>query len=224
VSIAPGDITFNKLICLAQTLRDSHSNWKDVSVLVFSSRDAAERFLPAPVEVQRTWWARWARQLHAAYFLDSDKHEEYLEIMPLGFEEESSFARVDLPLAAQPSCHLDLEHRCLMAVAREIAYPEQALNEKVTGKIVLTGRINRDGRVTEVRVIGADVHPTEDMNLLANAALQNLRAWQFDAGQRDDPMQITYTYTIVPSGAPRNQPTAQFELPGGVEIRGPVPE
>jgi TonB family protein len=224
VSIAPSDTTFNKLICLAQTLRENHSNWKDVSVLVFSSRDAAENFLPAPVEVQRAWWARWARQLHAAYFLDSDKHEEYLEIMPLGFEEESSFARVELPLAARPRCHLNLQNRCLMAVAQEIVYPQQALHAKVTGQIVLTGKINRDGKVTGVRVAGADVHPTKEKNLLANAALQNLRAWQFDAGQRDDPMQIKYSYAMVPSSDSGNQPTAQFELPSEVEIWGRVPE
>lgn len=224
VSIRPKDFTLDSLTCLGQTLRKNRRAWKSFQVLFFTSRDGAYNFSPAPIEVQRAWWSQWARKLHAGYFFDAEKHEEYLEIMPLGYEDESYYSKVVLPLAATPHCRLDIAGRCLTAVGQPVAYPEDALRARASGRIVLTGTINRSGGVTGLQVAEADVNPREEKESLVNATILNLNTWQFDSAKRDDLFRINYSYVIHTLLARGSMSEVVWALPNEITVRGNPPE
>jgi TonB family protein len=223
LSVAPRDFTVEKLICLGQTLRKRRKA-ETFGVMFFSSYEAAKYFRP-PVEGRPPRWAEWARQLHATYSFDGPKREESLDIIPLGYESGPSLdTRITLPLGATPHCRVQIQGRCLKAVLRQNTYPAEALKAKASGKVVLTGRIGADGSVAGIQVIEAGVNPGEEKDVLANAALQNLVGWQFDAGQGENPIRITYSYAIDVSLSPGSQPQMQLDLPNRVMIRGNPPE
>lgn len=224
VSIRAKDFALRKLTCLAQSLRKSNPNWKAVSVLVFDSNDAAEHFLPAPIEVQRTVWAQWAGRLHAAYFLNTDKREDYLEIMPLGYEESPSYGtRIDLPITTKPSCSLELSERCVLLVD-DVDYPSADLRANGAGTVSLEATVNADGTIAKVLVIDADVHPTEAKHVFADAALKNLETWRFDASASRNPIRITYSYVLDNSLRSGSRPEVQWDPPNRIVIRGKPPE
>src|SRR5579864_603023 len=69
--------------------------WTDAMLFFVSSFDAARNWMldvlygdrwggPGPDAVER-----WNRQLRARYSLDVAKHEEYLEILPLAWDQQS---------------------------------------------------------------------------------------------------------------------------------------
>jgi hypothetical protein len=223
VSIRAKDFALRRLSCLAQSLRKANPNWKAISVLVFDSNDAAEHFLPAPIEVQRTVWAQWAKHLHAAYFLNTDKREDYLEIMPLGYEGSSSYdTRIELPITTQPRCSLEISERCVSLVD-DIDYPSGPLSANGTGTVSLEATINADGTIANVLVIEADIHPTEAKHILADAALKNLETWQFDASASRSPIRIAYSYVLDDSLRSGSPPEVQWDLPNRIVIRANPP-
>ena len=219
VSIRPKDFTLRKLTCLALSLRKRNPNWKAVNVLVFDSNDAAERFLPTPMEVPRTVWAQWARRLHAAYFLNTDKREDYLEIMPLGYEGSSSYdTRIDLPITTQPRCSLEMSERCVLLIG-DIDYPSGALTANGAGTVSLEATVNRDGTIANALVIEADVHPAAAKHILADAALKNLETWRFDASARRSQIRITYSYVLDDSLRSGSPPEVRWDRPDRIVIR-----
>jgi TonB family protein len=229
VSIRPSDFTLNKLTCLARRLREARQERKSLGVLFFSSRDAAKYFQPpGSVDFEPGWppgRVEWRTHLHALYSFDAAKHEESLKILPLGYETAPTLVTtIDLPLATTPHCHMEIRDRCLMAVLKEITYPQAALKANASGKVVLTGTINRDGRVRSLRVAEADVNPSDERESLAKAALQNLRTWQFDAPEYDDPIRITYSYTIDKSLLHGGVTLVEWDLPNQVIVRANVRE
>lgn len=219
VSVTATDLTIESLTCLGQTLSEHRRRWKKFQVLFFTSRDAALNFQPTPIEISRVWWAQWARQLHAGYFRDTEKHEEYLQLMPLGFEDDSSSTKVVLPASGKPHCQLEVDDRCLTAVDDIIAYPKDALTAKASGSVVLTGTIKRDGRVSGLRVVETKVDGHEGEDSLVNAARQNLMRWQFDAAGSDAAIRITYSYVIDASLVGDGEPEVYWALPKGITIR-----
>ncbi|MGP8176260.1 MAG: energy transducer TonB [Terracidiphilus sp.] len=226
VSLQPREFTLDKLICLAQTLRDRRPDRKSFGVFFFDSHEAAERFQGDPVEGGfPPRWHEWAKELHATYSFDADKHEETIEIIPMGFIADPSLdTSLDLPLAAKPHCRLEIQNRCLMAAVEKITYPQSALEARASGVIVLAGTVDRDGRVTGLHLAEADVIPGEEKKRLVNAALHDLETWQFDAGAHADPIRITYSFA-VDSSLPRGVvPQVQWASPNEVTVRANPPE
>jgi Gram-negative bacterial TonB protein C-terminal len=222
VSIRPSDFGVSQLICLAETLRSQHPNWRDISVLVFSSPHAAYDFQASYADYEDpVAWAKWARQLHASYFFNAEKREEYLEILPLGYKgPPSNNSRIDLPLVAAPHCRLELSARCVIALDG-IDYPPGALQSATSGSITLQGTIARGGRVHGVHLVQSDVNLREGESLLVNAAIQNLSTWRVDPAPREDAIRVIYSYVIA---SPGEQADVQFELPNQVVIRARRPE
>jgi len=219
VALSPRDFTLDKLKCLAQTMKKKrHLESKQLYVAFFSSYEAAKYFRPPGAPGYRS---QFARQLHATYTFDSEKGAETLDVLPLGLGgDETVDTTITFPQEAPPHCKLNVQDRCLMAVIQEIAYPEQALKEKVSGKIAMTGRITMTGVVTDVQMSDTNVSASPGRSILAAMALQNLQRWQFDASKGDNTIRITYVYVIdssLPSGIHYD---VRWGLPDQIVIRG----
>ena len=218
VSISPRDFTVDKMVCLAHALRKRrHASNKLFYVTFFSSKEAAAYFQP---QVEGAYRPEFGRQLHANYSFDP-KQGETLDIWPMGYYTPPSLdTTLTLPLETTARCNLQLHERCLMAVIEKPGYPGDALRKGVSGKIMLAGTINAEGQVTRIQIAGADVTPHEGRDVLANAAIQNLAAWQFDSGVADTAIQITYSYAIDTSLAAGIGTDVKWMLPDGITIRG----
>jgi TonB family protein len=230
ISIRLVDFAPDKLVRLAETLKQHYRDREYIGILIFSSHDAAMHCNPAPYGdgfPPRNGGRPHSclESLHANYTYDAIKREEHLDLMPWhGSVDGGPLAtRFDLPLVGAPQCRLQIMGRCLLALS-DFTYPSEALKRKSSGTVVLTGEIKRNGKVAALRVAESDVNPVEGKDILARAALENLKAWRFDAGERDDPIRITYSYVIdasLPRGAP---PGVEWGLPNQVTIRGNPPE
>jgi hypothetical protein len=223
ISIRPNEFSLTGVICLVRALRESHPNWKSVAILVFNSHDAAMYFQLSAVE-DLPGRSMWVKQLHVAYFLDADKHEEYLKIMPRGFEGESSYdTRIDWPLQSKLRCRFELNERCLLALDG-IDYPDEARRATISGAITLTGTITRAGEMSAIRVIEASTEPAERKDVLVNEAVRNLKTWHLEAARHKDSIRITYSYVIESSLSDHRQVEVKLALPNHVTIRGSAPE
>ena len=216
ISISMSDFAPDHLVCLADQLRRRYRDRKEGLISIFDTNVAARRYISPTLPDSVTPFVNWAAQMHGVYHFDTDKHEEVVEILPLG--PNGSFGtKIDLHAATIPPCTLQLAGRCLLAFDN-IDYPWNALKAGVSGTVTLRGVITHDGRLKHVEAVD-EVHPNSVKSPLVNAALQNLKTWRLAPARDQSPLTITYSYVIEDFGHPR--PTSvKFELPHKVEIRG----
>jgi TonB family protein len=107
--------------------------------------------------------------------------------------------------------------RCVLASA-PIKFAEQALRERRSGTVTLTGIIDRDGTVAGVHVATASVAPVASTNQLVGDAVANVKTWWVEPASHQDRFRMTYTYLIDPS-IQRGQDVVQFALPDRITIR-----
>jgi hypothetical protein len=210
----------DRLVCLAKALKYKYRDRGSISVYIFSSYGAAKRYFPFPavVDFSSVEPLKWARQMHASYFYDVSKGEEYLEVMPLGASQGGIYdTRIDLPVVSKPQCRLELNHRCLVALD-EITYPTRAVEAKISGLVTLTGTIARDGLMRDIQLVESNVNPGSGREQLVNEALHNLASWQFASGGHRDTVRITYRYILDPS-LTFPGPAVEVALPDQVVIR-----
>jgi TonB family protein len=110
-----------------------------------------------------------------------------------------------------------LKDRCLLA-ADLPDYPD-AKTRKVSGTVTLAGRIDRNGKMANIRVVEAQSVPPDSKDLLVRTALANFKTWQLDSAPRADAVRITYSYVIDPSMS-RGLSKVELALPGRVTITG----
>lgn len=231
VSIPLQDFVPPRLICLAEVFRRRYPGRKSITILIFSSRDAAKPYTPTPDGVPKSAKQQrlhgpvfWLSHLHGSYSYDMDKHEEFVDIRPFGSDAEGpNDTRIDLPANARVHlCRLEVSGRCLLALAR-VNYPELALAGAVSGAVTLSASIGRSGKVTGITVIDNHVIPLEQKDVLVNDALQNLKTWQFESSSKDDHLRITYSYVRDAPTVPKHQHwqvDVRFALPNQIEIHG----
>lgn len=218
VSINPNDFTLTNLVCIAKVLNKGNLYSRDFSVLFFTSQDAALNFVPGPIEVQRAKWAVWAANLHAGYFMDLVRHEEYLQILPVGYEGDSSYAtKLNLPLSAASHCRLEISNRCVFVLG-DIDYPADAIRERGSGSVVLRGSIKKNGKVSRISIITSSVSSENSKTLLANAAVRNLATWRLGMAPNSSTIQITYSFAIDGSLTRELHTHVQWALPDRVQI------
>ncbi len=219
VSIDPQDFTLSKLICLSDALKQRHPEWRNVDIMIFTSKDFAKDFRAgANVELPGAAY-RAQSQLHAIYSLDRDKHEEQLDILPFGWETGSSeAASIRLPAIGIPHCRWEIEGRCLYAL-KYFQYPPEALNKEISGTIVLGATITPAGKITNIHVERADTKPVAQAQVLIDAAMQDLSSWQLEPRKGQDSVRIVWRYIIDPS-MEHHFVDANFESPGEVLVRG----
>jgi hypothetical protein len=160
--------------------------------------------------------------MHARYVLDAAKHEEFVEIMPLGASSALGAGaygfRIDLPVAAPPSCGLRIGSRCMIAL-QQFSYPHEP-GSKPSGRVTLAGTIARDGGVRHVRAVKTESVPAGGGDLLAHAAVQDLSNWRLEPGPREEAIRITYSYVIDRKLQYDDTSLVDFALPNEVTIRG----
>jgi len=236
ISIQLSDFVPERLVCLAGAFKHHYQDRENVTILIFSSFDAAKRYLPIQPDYLLAKGARqqkfqshawWVSQLHATYFYSADKRQEYIIIKPLGSEgerpEEPYDTRIDLPVATTPHCRLEISSRCLLAL-EAIHYPGDALKAKASGTVTLAGKFARDGKLAGIQVAVANGNPADKTELLTKSALQNLKTWRLEKAQHPDAFRITFSYGIDSSLPHRGEVDVKLALPNQVSIRGNPPE
>ncbi len=218
IDISYQDFAPASLVCLATHLREQSRGRGSIIVSIFSSHKAAFGTigLLSGQEDTKEEYAALA-QLHARYVFSAERREEYVEIMPAGVTSTRSqqpyTTRIDLPVATQLHCQLEIYSRCLIAL-QQFPYPAELLKGKPSGSVTLTGTITRTGKVDHIRVVKAE-------SIAPSGVIQNLSSWHLEPGPRDEPIQITYSYAIDNSLRHTDGMQVQWALPNAVTIRIP---
>jgi TonB family protein len=220
ISMSIEDFAPERLICLADALKQRYHDRKEITFLLFSSLKAALNYSP-PISVFDPVVDAAEAQMHGAYFYDENERTNYVEIYPRGgkggINLNSFSTRIDLPVTTKPQCRLQINSRCLLAL-KDIEYPREAEKARITGTVTLTGRIGRNGKMAGVKIAETNITPIDGENLLANAALENIKTWQFEKSEHNDPFRITYSYAIdIPAGR-AGQLELRPELPNIMHI------
>jgi hypothetical protein len=160
--------------------------------------------------------------MHAGYFFDAERRDEYLEIIPLaGYGPPKT--RIDLPVAGTSRCRSEMSNRCLLAL-EDPGYPDDALRARAWGTVTLAGTITRSGKIKGLRAVEARVDPNDRKAPLVKAAVRNLKTWRFESGKRDDPFRFTYRYVTIGSIHIGGPLLTEWAFPNQVTIRGKPPE
>ena len=234
ISIPLTEFAPARLVCLAEALRDRYRDRKNISVLIFSSVEAAKYYhgdmdiaetgAPKNAEEARRQDAGWsARQLHGVYSYDAASREEYVTIKPKGyFSDLPTDTQINLPLTATPHCRLELSDRCLLALD-DVLYEGQAYKAKIAASVTLTGTITREGSVTGIQVADSKSIPQGSAESLTREAINNLKTWRLEPARRQDPVRVTYSY-MIDSSLKAGEVDVRFALPKQVTIRAnPTP-
>jgi hypothetical protein len=218
------DFAPERLIRLAKMLKEEYAG-RNMEVLLFSSSKAAMGFTPRGGE-QTPLTIYCQSKLHGYYVYSKEKHEEYLRIHPdsLGSKVGLPFAtRIDLPVAATPSCKLSINNRCLLEFQHIYypsvgGYPTTQGSTQHSGSITLTGHIRGDGTMSDLVVAKAEVNPPERTLMLADWARSNLRTWRFEPTKHIDAVRITYVFEVTDFPSFGQEDGVQFRLPDEVRI------
>ncbi len=220
VSIRLSDLGPDRLLCLAKAIERRYRDRSRVSIFIFSSREAAEKYFPFPGVADYYFEGpEGARQMQASYMRDPAKQINHLHIMPLGSDVEGPYDYwIHLPIMTPPQCPLQINRRCLVKLD-EIKNPGRASRLKAFGVITLTGTITQDGSMKSIQVVASDIKPSSEAeSVLLNDARTNLESWRFAAGRHRDIARITYRYILDPS-LPSSLPVVEIASPSEVVIR-----
>jgi hypothetical protein len=227
VSVQPIDFTRQRLVCLAEVLRQRYREASRISVLIFSSPEAARDYTVVrgddapPVHGRYDASANVIRQLHASYEYSSEDSENFIVLKPLGNDRGGPFdTRIDLPVTAPTKCDYEIRSRCLVALD-EVVYPIEALLAHTVAAVPLTATIDKDGAVINVREAGSAKGRSPAESVLAQEAAENLRTWRFEASQHIDRLRVIYRYQINGTVPPRGGSVrVTLRLPSQVVVQG----
>jgi hypothetical protein len=230
ISVRMEDLSPRRAVCLAETLKKQNTKRKDVTILIFTSADAAQNYEgdialgdPGPPPNSKSSGAVdtlfWAKQLHAVYSYNYEKREEYIRIKPLGLLDDlEEDTQIKLPAIAVPHCRLEMAGRCLLALDT-VMYARDAYPSRISGDVTLTGVVTRDGRIAGIKVANTSGVPLGKTDLFAHEAIGNLSSWRLERAPREDSIRITYSYIIDESLPQRGQREVKFTLPERVTVR-----
>jgi hypothetical protein len=223
VSIDLSDFAPDRLVCLAEAIRQTYKEHDEVDVYIFSSYEAAERYFPAgTVDVDfGSDLSRWESEFHAYYYYNSREQRGFIDLMPVGGVKGSAFGgRIDLPVSGRPQCGVQINGRCLIALS-DIEYPPKALHASVSGEVTLTGRVDRNGFIHEVSLAKSVASGgRKGRRALETESFQNLSTWHFAMADREDIIRITFSYIIDRSYAFSGQTELTFTPPDQVVMKG----
>jgi hypothetical protein len=231
ISLRPETFTTSNLLCLAEELQRSHPKWNNIIVLFFSSDDAAENFDASGMGDWRDVIdgatgrslgsvniGHFRNELRALYKLDRSQHISSLEILPLGLMTTDEYATKTTVPAAAIHCQARLANRCVLAM-KPIEFPGDALSVQASGHVTVAGVIRQDGMPSDLQVVSVAVVPAEATNQLVAGALENLATWWLEPGSREDAFDLTYVYTVEPSGV-TGRTVVQVEMPEQIVVIG----
>lgn len=220
ISIRLQDFAPNKLLCLAKSLKGRYNGRKSITVSIFSSHEAARYSTgllpPEPTKIDHEMFA----QLHGYYVYDAEKHDDYIVLMPdpmIGDPSAPTNTKIDLAESTVPVCKLRVNNRCLLAFDH-IDLPS---NEK-PATVIVTGRIERSGVVSAVRLADADLNSSGQERDLEDFAVRNLKSWRFERGGQTDALRIAYSVQRLDAPLEHGV-NPEFMLPDKVNIQvGPI--
>jgi hypothetical protein len=214
VSVGIEDFAPNKLICLAEKLKNAHMR-ENVEVDIYSSFEAA--LGPPMPMLERS--AENLFKVHAKYVYDHSKHEGYLLIIPDGIKVEDTrlTTRINLPVSHPPPCTLHIEGRCLLEF-EHIYYPFNRREGTAQGQVTVTATIQKDGATNGVLLADAKIAPADRQAFLVNWAKKNLATWRFEPTAKADKLRITYYFDDRKPGRTDSENCFEFHLPNEVRI------
>ena len=68
--------------------------------------------------------------------------------------------------------------------------------------MTVTGRIERNGGVSEVTAVDAKADPPDWGSIFSDQATQNLRTWRFEPGRNVEDIRIRYRFDVAVTSAP----------------------
>lgn len=214
VSLPTRNFTLAKLTCLARTLRANGPQRGSFAVTFFDSLDAARNSQGVPPEGPlSSKWRQWARALLATYSYDAAKNEEMLTLSPMGFTTAPSLMTKMNLLLAQTHCEMEMAGRCLLAAGRDVSVPERV--RPAAGKVVFDATVGPQGSVSRIRIVESASRS------LADAAIGDLRTWQFDAAGHPDRIRVTYSYEVDQARPRGSGPGVEWVSSGLVRVRVP---
>ncbi len=220
ISVGPSGFAPTRLICLAQHLKHKYPHRDLITAFFFESHEAAVNYSPGTLDLGPKA-VQYQSQMHASYYFNAGKHEEYLLLMPDPFvhDPESPFnTRIDLPFSGAAACTLQVTNRCLLTF-RHILYPWQEGKAEVSGSVTVTGIINRAGRIMRLAVAEARVDPRRERKVLVDATVNNVKTWHFEASNQRTRIRITYSFELADSPSLKYKTEVQFALPQRVIIK-----
>ena len=219
ISIRLQDFAPHRLLCLATTLRERYSSRQDVSILIFSDRDASRHYVPSATE-SSSEKIRNASKMHALYTFDAEKREEYVLLMPDPLIQDPTSplnTKWDLPNSNEIACNLRICHRCLLEF-RHLSYPWQDGGALASGVVTLTGTISRNGAVGKIDLVGVEASRAADRSLLVNAAVGNLKSWRFENALTEEKLRISYAFVLTRGSGLKFGTQVSFSLPDRVIV------
>lgn len=225
------DVTMPNLLCLFRSLRESQPQGTSVWALVFDEEDAARQFfnlspgtdigIALPEERAPDVRGRQARHLRAWDSFNPDEPSDAFVLCPMGWGwawREACHNRV-APVNGRPGplvCEQALQERCLLKMD-PLEYPPDVRRRHVTGTVTLSGRVNRAGRMTRVRVVTSAPTAAAPHADLVRMAVANLHSWRVDPGPSNTDVQIAFTYALEKQWKPGLGPPGPDGI-GDIEI------
>jgi len=219
ISIRLEDFAPERLICLAEALRQKYPVRDRLSAFIFSSRDAARNFVPPVEQTAMTYYND--SKFHASYVYDRGRNEDYLFIVPDGHRDQTDSpfnTRINLPATGTPVCRLAMNGRCLLEFEHIYDSPisRSSVAHGIQGQVSLSASIGENGVLTKVIVVDAKADSPEQRSTLADWATRNIRTWRFEPSKHEDEVRLTYYFEVTDSPV-KDEDSVQFHLP--VEVR-----
>jgi hypothetical protein len=212
------DFVPERLLCLVDTLAAAYKRNKFVSIDIFSSRDSALTCFPDVPMVDAVFPCL---QRHAEYRFNDITKQRYVEILPMGSPtwggENTS---VNLPASTLRPCRLEMSHRCFLELAAP-GYPNETLAALISARVVVSGKIDRAGRVedVEIRVAAAKNVRREraSSGAFVQAVIESVRTWRLEESERETPFNVRFEFDVTDD---LSALSLEFQLPHRVIIRG----
>jgi hypothetical protein len=221
ISIRLQDFAPNRLVCLARSLRRRYQDRQSIVVSIFSSHEAATHSIGLLRQEYTSRDVEMFVQNHAKYSYEAKTGDDYILLTPdpmIGDPSALINTKFDLSASTIPPCNLRIGDRCLLAFDH-IRVP----NQQVPTTVVVSGQIDPDGSVSQVRIANAESNPSDPERAFAHLAVQNLKSWRFERMGRTDALRIDFSieHVVTPLEHGVN---VKFKLPDEVTIQtGPRP-
>lgn len=201
VVVARAQYTVARLVCLVETLRAAHPEWRRVALLFFTSERAAVSFSPGGSlannpPLDPTGATSFESEVRATYTLDTTRGESQLEILPLGLLSAPALStKIDLSATRSATCELALGRRCVLALA-PIPQAGEIWRRGIVGFVTVSAIVHPSGAVAGVEVMAAEAGSGERGRLVA-ASVANLMTWWTEPADTEEQITVTYDFEFA---------------------------
>jgi hypothetical protein len=197
IVIALPDFAPERLHCLVKSLEARYQRPDYVWIRIFSDAQAARSCWP---DVPMVEGGRHCPQQHAEYQFNGRTHQRYVELLPLGSVHVGQETLVDLPAARLRPCRLEIANRCMLEMNWP-DHPDDTIAALISATIVVTGRIDKQGRPVAIQIKTADARDARSNKVsadrLVRAALEHVKSWRVEEAAQETPFNITFDFGVT---------------------------